>query len=315
MQFEYPLLEALAAVVREGTFEAAARSLNITQSAVSQRLKLLEEKAGAVLIVRGRPCVATEFGQQLYRHVEQVHLLEHDLRKSLTAIEDPSSGNPAVIRIAVNSDSLATWFPEVVQRAGSELNIHFDIIPDDQEHTAERLRSGEALAAVTTEANPLQGCRRVPLGAMEYVAVATPRFVAANFPDGVSRELVSKTTHLVFGRKDLLPQQWLLNAFGEPTPLVGHLLPSFSGYLACCLNGAGWGMNPRSSVESHLDDGTLLELVPGASVIVPLYWQSSGPGSEIMKVLSSIVVEVARKHLTSIPEHGSQGRPPVPAAT
>ena len=104
-----------------------------------------------------------------------------------------------MIRIAVNSDSLATWFPEVIQRAGTELNLNFDIIPDDQEYTAERLRSGEALAAVTAEANPLHGCRRVPLGAIEYLAVATPRFVAINFRDGVSREAVSKTTHLVFG--------------------------------------------------------------------------------------------------------------------
>jgi len=301
MQFEYPLLEALAAVVSEGTFEAAARSLNITQSAVSQRLKLLEERAGAVLIVRGRPCVATEFGQQLYRHVEQVHLLEHDLRKSLTSIEDPSAGTPAVIRIAVNSDSLATWFPEVVQRTGSELNVHFDIIPDDQEHTAERLRSGEALAAVTTEANPLHGCRRVPLGAMEYVAVATPRFIAANFSDDVSLETVSNAAHLVFNRKDLLLQQWFLNAFGESAPHVGHSVPSVSGYVACTLNGAGWGLNPRFSVERYLDDGSLAEFVPGTSVFVPLYWQSSGQGSEIMKILSSIVVDVARKHLVSAP--------------
>jgi LysR family transcriptional regulator (chromosome initiation inhibitor) len=305
MQFDYPLLEALAAVAREGTFEAAARSLNITQSAVSQRIKLLEEKAGAVLIVRGRPCVATDYGQQLYRHVEQVHLLEHDLRKSLTSIENPSSGMPAVIRIAVNMDSLATWFPEAIQRAGSELNLHFDVIPDDQEHTAERLRSGEALAAVTAEATPLHGCRRVPLGAMEYIAVATPRFIAANFRDGVSLEAVSKATHMVFDRKDLLLQQWFLNAFGEVAAHVGHSVPSVSGYVACTVNGAGWGLNPRFCVEPHLDDGSLVEFVPGTSVFVPLYWQSSGQGSEIMKVLSSIVVEVARKHLIPNPDHDS----------
>lgn len=301
MHFEYPLLEALAAVVREGTFDAAARSLNITQSAVSQRVKLLEEKTGAVLVVRGRPCVATEYGQKLCRHIEQVQLLENDLRKTLTSIEGPSSDVRAVIRIAVNRDSLATWFPEVVKRAGSELNLHFDIIPDDQEHTAERLRSGEALAAVTTEATPLHGCRRVPLGAIEYVAVASPRFVAASFHDGVSRETLSKSTVLVFDRKDLLPQQWLLNAFGETARLAGHWVPSFSGYLACCVNGAGWGMMPRYSVKPHFDEGSLVELVPGASVIVHLYWQSSTPGSEIMKILSSIVTDVARKHLLPSP--------------
>jgi LysR family transcriptional regulator (chromosome initiation inhibitor) len=308
MQFEYPLLEALAAVVREGTFESAARALNITQSAVSQRVKLLEERTGAILIARGRPCVATEYGQQLYRHVEQVQLLEHDVRKNLISIEDPSSGMPAVVRIAVNSDSLATWFPEVILRAGTELNISFDIVPDDQEHTAERLRSGDALAAVTAEANPLHGCRRVPLGAIEYLAVASPRFMASKFRDGVSREAVSNATHLVYDRKDLLPQQWVLNAFGEPAPLVGHWLPSFSGYLACCLNGTGWGMMPRLTLEPHLDDGSLVELVSGTSVIVHLYWQSSGSGSEIMKVLSSTVVEVARKYLLYSPDSGAIGR-------
>jgi LysR family transcriptional regulator (chromosome initiation inhibitor) len=185
----------------------------------------------------------------------------------------------------------------VIQRAGKELNLHFDIIPDDQEHTAERLRNGEALAAVTAEAQPLHGCRRVLLGTIEYLAVVTPKFAAANFREGVSRETISKSTHLVFDRKDLLPQQWLINAFREPAPLVGHWVPSYSGYLACCLNGAGWGMMPRFSVQSHLDDGSLIELVPGTSVDMPLYWQSSAPGSEIMRVLSSTVVEVARKHL------------------
>lgn len=297
MQFEYSMLEALAAVIREGTFEAAAQSLHITQSAVSQRIKHLEEGTGAILVVRGRPCVATEYGQKLCRHVEQVQLLEYDLRKGLGTIEDTSSTTPAAIRIAVNNDSLATWFPEVIRRAGSELNLHFDIVPDDQEHTAQRLRSGEALAAVTTSDKPLQGCRRVSLGAIEYLSVATPRFVATRFPDGVSLNATSAATHLVFNRKDMLPQQWLLSAFGESVPLIGHWLPSFSGYLACCLNGAGWGLMPRTTVEPNLADGSLIELVPGKSVFVSLHWQSSAQGSEIMRLLSATVVDVARQHL------------------
>jgi len=307
MQFDYPLLEALAAVVREGTFEAAARSLNITQSAVSQRVKLLEEKTGAVLVVRGRPCAATEFGQQLYRHVEQVQLLENDLRKHLTSIDVPASGRPAVIRIAVNRDSLASWFPEVIRRAGTDLRLLFDIIPDDEEHTAERLRSGEALAAVTAEANPLHGFRRVNLGAIEYIAVASRKYVATNFAEGVTLEAFGNATHLVVDRKDLLPQQWLMNAFGEPVDIAGHWMPSLSGYLACCLNGTGWGMMPRFSVARHLEDGTLVELIPGTSVVVPLFWQSSGPGSEIMKVLSTIVADVARKYLLASPDPAFAG--------
>jgi LysR family transcriptional regulator (chromosome initiation inhibitor) len=299
--FEYPLLEALAAVVREGTFEAAARSLKITQSAVSQRLRLLEEKSGAVLIVRGRPCVATEFGQHLYRHVEQVQMLEFDLQKDLTSIDSPSSSTPAVIRIAVNSDSLATWFPEAIRRVGAEMNLHLDIFQDDQEHTAERLRSGEAMAAVTAEANPLHGFRRVLLGAMEYRAVATPEFIATNFRDGVTLEAVANTAHLVFDRKDTLLQQWFLNAFGQSASHFGHSVPSVSGYVACTLNGAAWGLNPYLAVKSHIENGSLIEFVPGTSVLVPLYWQSGAMGSEILKVLSSIVVEVAHKSLLPSP--------------
>lgn len=298
MQFEYTALEALAAVIREGTFEAAARTLHITQSAVSQRIKHLEERTGAVLIVRGRPCVATEYGQQLCRHVEQVQLLEHDLRKNLNAIDDPNATQPAVIRIAVNSDSLATWFPHVIQRAGSELNINFDIIPDDQEYTAQRLRNGEALAAVTTSDKPLQGCRRVSLGSIEYLAVAAPGFFERYFKDGVTLDAVLETNHIVYDRKDQLPQQWMLTAFGQAPALKGHLLPSFPGYMACLLNGSGWGMMPRASVEADLSDRNLVELLPGKSVSVSFHWQSSAQGSEIMRLLSSTVVEVARKYLS-----------------
>ena len=166
MDFEYPALEALAAVVKEGSFEAAAKALNVTQSAVSQRIKQLEERMGAVLVVRGRPCTATEFGQHLCRHIDQVQLLEHELQKSLTTVADPRAAVPAVVRIAVNVDSLATWFSEVIQRAAAELNLLFEIILDDQDYTAQRLRNGEALAAVTTLEKPLQGCRRISLGAI-----------------------------------------------------------------------------------------------------------------------------------------------------
>jgi LysR family transcriptional regulator (chromosome initiation inhibitor) len=301
MLYDYPLLEALAAVVREGTFDAAARSLNVTQSAVSQRIKLLEEKAGAVLVVRGRPCVATEYGQRLYQHLEQVLLLEHDLRESLTSIEDPGSGIPTAVRIAVNSDSLATWFPEVVKRAEAELNISLEIFPDDEVYTAEKLRSGEALAAVTSETSALPGHQHVPLGAFEYLAIASPEYVAKAFPQGITLNSIVKTRPLAFNRKDLLPQQWMQVAFGETMPRLGHMVPSVSGLLACCLKGVAWGMMPRLSVSAHLESGRLQELVPGASVIVPLFWQSSGPRSEIMKVLSRIVAQVATEQLDALP--------------
>ncbi len=297
MRFEYPLLEALAAVVREGTFDAAARSLNITQSAVSQRVKLLEDRMGAVLIRRGRPCVPTEHGQKLYRHIEQVQILEHDLEKSLLSIDASRIGLPAAVRIAVNGDSLATWFPEVMRRASGRLNIFFDLIPDDQEHTGERLRNGEVLAAVTTESNPIQGCRRLALGSMAYIAVATPKFVEEHFPDGVTPEALAEAPVIEYDRKDTIQQAWLLKAFERPIALRSHFVPSFPGYLACCLGGCGWGLVPSPTVDSYLKSGALVELVPGKAVVVALYWQSSVRGSEVMRDLASIVFDVSKNHL------------------
>lgn len=298
MHFDYPLLETLAAVVREGTFEAAARSLNISQSAVSQRVKLLEDRHGAVLIIRGRPCIATEPGQRLCRHLDQVQLLEQDLRRVLGGLYGASEA-PAVIRVAVNRDSLATWFPEVIEEGAAKLNLHFDVVPDDQEHTAARLLNGEALAAITAEAEPLQGCRRFPLGSIEYLAVANREFVTTWFPAGTSAESVSDATCVIFDRKDTLPQQWMVNAFGRSSSVRGHWMPSFSGYLACCLRGVGWGMMPRFSIQPHLDNGSLIELCPGRSVVVPLYWQFTAYNSGIMSALGSIVAQVAQKHLQS----------------
>src|SRR4051794_34409011 len=111
MQFDYALLSALAAVVREGSFERAARALHVTPSAVSQRMKLLEERVGNLLVARGQPCPAPPAGAVLCRHVEQVSLLEHELGEQLPELA-PFVGASAAptLRIAVNADSVATWF-------------------------------------------------------------------------------------------------------------------------------------------------------------------------------------------------------------
>jgi LysR family transcriptional regulator (chromosome initiation inhibitor) len=75
---DYAALSALAAVIREGSFERAARALNVTPSAISQRIRLLEERVGCAL--RDQPCRATETGRRLCQHVDRVRLLEQELQ-------------------------------------------------------------------------------------------------------------------------------------------------------------------------------------------------------------------------------------------
>ena len=297
LHYDYDALLALAAVVREGRFDAAAKSLEVTQSAVSQRIKQLEEKVGSVLIVRGRPCVPTEAGLQLCRHVEQVTLLQHELSDRMSALSGRTDSAAATIRISVNNDSLATWFPGVVKRAAEELSIRFDILPDDQEHTEQKLKSGDALAVVTAIEQPVHGCRRVSLGSMDYIAVATPEFHETYFSKGVTIDTIRKAPCLAFDRKDSIQEQWMLLSFGEAVPLSAHMVPSYEGYLACCLNGTAWGLVPGIAGKPHVECGELMELIPGKSVRIALHWQASTQSSEILRRLGDVVAEEAAAHL------------------
>src|SRR6201995_151704 len=113
---DYALLDALAAVVRHGSFERAANELNVTPSAVSQRVKLLEERVGSVLVKRGNPCTATTSGALLCRHTERVQLLEAELARPLPALPGASLQAWPTLRVAVNDDSVGTWFIDAIAR-------------------------------------------------------------------------------------------------------------------------------------------------------------------------------------------------------
>ncbi|MDP5083775.1 MAG: LysR family transcriptional regulator ArgP [Yoonia sp.] len=297
MEYDYDSLLSLAAVIREGGFDAAAKSLNVTQSAVSQRIKQLEDKVGSLLIVRGRPCVPTELGLHLCQHVEQVTLLQHELNDRISSLVDGETSSPVKIRITVNNDSIASWFPNVIKRAVQDLRVQLEIIPDDQEHTEKSLTSGNSLAVVTSHEKPIQGCRRISLGAMEYIAVASTEFYNAHFANGVSLDTIKGTACLAFDRKDTIQAQWMALCFGTPTATLTHMVPSYEGYLACCLNGTGWGIVPAVAGEQYLRSGKLIELVPNKRIKVSLHWQSSTQSSEILRRLGDIVLEEAQVHL------------------
>ncbi|MDM7932241.1 LysR family transcriptional regulator ArgP [Tabrizicola sp.] len=296
-RYDYDSLTILAAVIREGSFEAAAKSMKVTQSAVSQRIKQLEEKVGVVLIARGRPCVPTEAGLQFFRHFEQVGLLQQELAGRMRALVGGEEGVAATVRIGVNNDSLATWFPKLIKLATKELGILFDILPDDQEYTESSLRSGDALAVITTLETPVQGCKIISLGSMEYVAVASPELYQTHFADGVSLEALRNCISVAFNRKDTIQDQWMTTCFGATVPLSIHYVPSYEGYLSCCLNGAGWGLVPSIAGNPFIERGELVELSPGQKVSIALHWQAAMQSSEILSRLGNLVLEVAREHL------------------
>jgi LysR family transcriptional regulator (chromosome initiation inhibitor) len=295
---DYAALAAVAAVVREGSFERAARLLNVTPSAISQRVKQLEEKLGSVLILRGQPCAPTDTGRLICSHVEKVGLLEQELRGTLPRLEQRTSQSDRVtLRLAVNADSLGTWCIDALAKFTTEEDVLLDVAIDDQEHTVEWLRSGEVLAAVTAHAQPVQGCNSVSLGRLSYLAVASPEFARSYFAAGVTASTLARAPSLRFNRKDRLQAQWVRRICRREVDMPTHWLPSTHAFIEATVAGIGWGMNPERLVREHLRSGALVELVPGRALAVPLHWQHTRLQVAQLDRLTSAMVQAARSAL------------------
>jgi LysR family transcriptional regulator (chromosome initiation inhibitor) len=293
---DYAALSALAAVIREGSFERAAQTLFVTPSAVSQRIRSLEERVGCALVVRGQPCRATETGRRLCQHVDRVRLLEQDLQGALPALA-PEGLTRVALPIAVNADSLATWFAPALAAFAADAPVLVALSVDDQDHTAEWLRSGAVLAAVTGTARPPAGFNSRPLGAMRYLAAASPAYVARHFVQGVGAGSLTRAPSLVFNTKDDLQARWVRRLCHRDVELPRHAVPSAHAFVAAALAGMGWGLHPQALIASQLRDGSLVELVPETPLDVPLYWQHARAASSLLDGLSREVAAAAARAL------------------
>lgn len=291
MQFDTPHLAALAAVLRHGSFDAAAADLGVTPSAVSQRIKALEERVGAALVHRGSPCTATPTGARLAKHAEDVGLLEAQVVRDLALDPDPGA---ARLRLAVNADSLATWF---VAAMTATPDLLFDLVIDDQDHSADWLRRGAVSAAVSALDRPVAGCDAYPLGALRYVATASPDFVARWFPDGITAQALARAPCLVFNAKDMLQRRWIEAVSGRRLTPPAHFLPSTTAFVDAAAAGLGWGMNPAALVDAPLRAGALVALLPGRPLDVALSWQVSRVLAPALRPLTRAVRAAARNAL------------------
>ncbi|MDQ2088298.1 LysR family transcriptional regulator ArgP [Marimonas arenosa] len=289
MQFDSRQLAALSAILRLGSFEAAAGALGVTQSAISQRVKALEEQVGAVLVLRESPCRGTEAGIRLTAHAEAVALMEDQVSRDLGRAE-PETG-PVRVRIAVNADSLDTWFLAALE--GHD-GLAFDLVVDDESHSADWLRRGEVMAAVTDHARPVQGCDVHALGSLRYVACASPAFMERWFAGGVNAKTLARAPVMQFNEKDDLQANWVSTHFGKPVGQPpAHRVPSSTAFAAGTQHGLGWGMNPVPMVWRQLRRGHLVHLKEEAPLDVPLYWQVSRMLAPVLAPLTQAVRDKA----------------------
>ena len=303
MELQLDQLRAFVAVIDNGTFEAAARVLRVTPSAISQRMKALEQAVGRVLVQRTKPVLATRSGETILRLARQILLLEGDALAELgeagararasadaDAAATPGAERYISIPIVINSDSLATWALPALAAVPADLHVCFDVFREDQDHSTARLRDGSVMAAITSVAEPVQGCIVRPLGLMRYRPFATPTFAARWFPDGVTPEALAAAPVVIYDRSDDLQDRYLRRRAGGRAQPPRHFIPASSEFATAIQLGLGWGMLPAAQSAAGELAGELIDIDPGEVIDVPLYlqhWRLHSP--RLAAVTESIV--------------------------
>ncbi|PPG43161.1 LysR family transcriptional regulator ArgP [Pseudoclavibacter sp. RFBA6] len=298
--FDPQRLAALRSAVETGTFEAAARELRVTPSAISQRIKALENETGRVLLQRSKPVAPTESGEVLLRLARQLDALGREASSILGRV-GAGSGSGAVadharpalerLPIAVNADSLATWLLPAIAPLADE--IAFELHRADETQTTELLRRGTVTAAITADPAPVQGCTSVLLGAIRYVPMASPGFAARWFevPGETLTDALQHAPVVVFDRADTLQDRYLQAVGVDPGSPPCHYVPSSADFVAAIRLGFGWGLVPEPQLD---DEPSLVRIDPRGWVDVPLFWQQWQLHTQALARTAATVSDAAR---------------------
>lgn len=292
---DYKWVEALDAVVAQRSFERAAESLHISQSAVSQRIKQLEKWLAQPVLVRGQPPRPTPAGMKLLGLYRRVCLLEQDLIPSIT---NEDSGKALTVSLATNADTLATWLLPSLIDLVDQKRIELNLIVDDEGRTIDKLRSGEVVAAISLDFQPIAGCDADYLGRMDYLCVASPSFRARYFNQGVTRESLIAAPAVVFDQHDEMHERFIYQHFNLPYgSVLKHTVRSSEAFVKLASAGVAYCLIPKVQIQEELDKGVLVDVTPGFMLSHQMYWHHWQLESGVLKELSEAVIAYAREFL------------------
>ena len=293
MKLEIQLLETLAAIIEEGSFDKAAQRLAVTQSAVSQRLRQLETRLGKVLVRRTTPARPTADGRQLMKYYRQIAHLQAELLQQFALQRD----KPEVVAIGVNADSLATWLLEALSELLEPHDWRLEVQVDDQDRTHELLHNGEVIGCISSSKTPVSGCNCFHLGTMTYRALVSPEFYQRYFAKGVTPDTIRLAPCVQYNRKDDLQKRYLETYFEQKTFSPVHRIPSTESFLDFIVRGFAWGMVPDIQSLEWQRKGIVQELKPGCTLEVDLYWHIWDLRSQFSQQLTDAIIRHAQKVL------------------
>lgn len=294
---DYEAIAALAKVVETQSFQRAAEKLFVSQSAISQRIKSLENFYGEPVLIRTHPYRATALGLVLLSHFERVRLLETSVQEELkhNIAQHPFS-------LALSRDSLATWFVAVIDKLEMlASSLILKIIADDQDVTLDYFKNGMVAACASGIARSLPGCKTEFLGYLDYVLVATPDFYQKFFAETDLTAALMRAPAILFDHQDNLHNQYLAHFFNvSHLDFPHHTVPSVAGFKQFVCKGYAYALIPRLDVMTELSQGILLELFPDKIWAMPVYWHTWAIDMKNYRYMNELIIQIARAQLRQI---------------
>ncbi len=292
---DYKLLHALDVIISQQSFDKAAEILNITQSAVSQRVKQLEQNLAEPVLIRSQPLKATEVGQKLLRHFRQVRQLEYDLIEQIHPQEQQTI---LPVSIAVNADTLASWFIPALAPLLKSFPIELDLQVLDETNTQELLKRGEVFAALSTQPSTINGCKVAAIGSVDYILCASSAFVGQYFSQGLNRQSLKYAPGVEFDQRDTMHSDYIEQHFSlKAGHYPCHKLRSSEAFVRMALEGVAYCLLPNFQAQPYLATGELVDLAPELHLRRSLYWHSWLLEKGIHQKISEAIVEYGSKLL------------------
>ncbi|HHF0552357.1 TPA: LysR family transcriptional regulator ArgP [Vibrio diabolicus] len=292
---DYKWIEALDAVVYQGSFERAAEHLFVSQSAISQRIKQLEKFLAQPVLVRSQPPKPTPIGKKLLGLYRRVRLLEHEI---LPELKNDTSTRPVQLSLATNADSLATWLLPALQDVMKQRQVELKLTIYGESRSIEKLKSGEVTGAISLESQPIPGCGADYLGRVDYVCVASPEFYQRYFAQGVNNQTLAKAPAVSYDQYDDLHKTFLTEHFNvSPDSVIHHNISSSEAFLKVALAGVAYCLIPRLQITDELERGALVDVTPGFLMSHRIYWHHWQLETGVLQEISHAIVGYAQRHL------------------
>nr|GAK17197.1 LOW QUALITY PROTEIN: chromosome initiation inhibitor [Vibrio sp. JCM 19053] len=292
---DYKWIEALDAIVYQGSFERAAEHLFVSQSAISQRIKQLEKFLAQPVLIRSQPPKPTLIGKKIVGSLSASTLA----RANSPPNKNDTSTRPVQLSLATNADSLATWLLPALQNVMKQRQVELKLTIYGEYRSIEKLKSGEVTGAISLESQPIPGCRADYLGRIDYVCVASPEFYQRYFSKGVNNQTLAKAPAVSYDQYDDLHKTFLTEHFNvNPDSVIHHNISSSEAFLKVALAGVAYCLIPRLQITDELDRGVLVDVTPGFFLMSHrIYWHHWQLETGVLQEISHAIVGYAQQHL------------------